>query len=52
MNNLFTIIIVMIAAREAKKVKEKVKKLSTKVEEEHFDDDLEMVNSVVNWLIG
>lgn len=34
---------IFIPAREAKKVKEKVKKLATKVEEEHFDGDLEMV---------
>ncbi len=35
---------VTIPTREAKKVKAKVKKLATSVEEECFGDDLEMVS--------
>ena len=33
-----------LAAKDGKKVKEKVKKLATKVEEEEFDEHLEMVS--------
>jgi hypothetical protein len=34
-----------VSARDGKKVREKVKKLATKVEEEDFDDMLEMVSN-------
>ena len=40
-----------IIGREAKKVKEKVKKLATKVESEEFSDDLELVRTVIFKLI-
>ena len=34
----------LIAARDAKKVKDKIKKLASKVESEDFDDEMELVS--------
>ena len=36
----------VVPAKEAKKVKEKIKKMASKVEEENFDGDLEMVRNL------
>ena len=44
--------IVLYSAKDGKKVREKIRKLASKVEEDEFSDDLEMVSGFINYKIN